>query len=85
MGAWAWWPAVAFAVMAYVMAGSIARYVLPIEPLFVPVAMFVVCNLAEGRWRRPFKVWCIVFALMLALALTVCFLFQRGYIDHLIS
>ena len=85
MGAWPWWPAVAFAAMAYVMAGSTARYVLPIEPLFIPVAMFVLCKLVEGCWRRQFKIWCVVFIIMLALALTVCFLFQRGYIDRFIS
>lgn len=85
VGLWPWWPALAFAVLAYVMAGSTARYVLPIEPLFVPVAMYVVCNLAEGRWRRQFKVWSVLFILLLALALTVCFMFQRGYIDRLLG
>ena len=85
MGVWAWWPAIAFTAMAYLMAGSTARYVLPIEPLFVPVAMFVFCRLAEGHWKRQFKWWCVAFAVMVAAALVVCLLFQRGILSGLLS
>ena len=84
MGAWPWWPAISFAAMAYVMAGSTARYVLPIEPLFVPVAMFVFCRLAEGQWRRQYKLWCVVFIVLTVAALVVCHLFQRGILSGLL-
>ena len=85
MGFWAWWPAASFIVMAYIMAGSPARYVLPIEPLFVPVALFVFCRLAEGQWRRQYKLWCVAFVVMLAAALVVCYLFQRGILSGLLA
>ena len=85
MGFWAWWPAASFVIMAYIMAGSTARYLLPIEPLFVPVAMFVFCRLAEGHWRRQYKLWCVVFVILLAAALIVCNLFQRGILSGLLS
>lgn len=77
MGAWAWWPALCFVVIAYVMAGSVARYVVPIQPLFVPVAMYVLCRLYEGRWRKPYIVWMIVFIVLLAVALCLCLEIQQ--------
>jgi hypothetical protein len=84
MGVWPWWPAVSFAVIAYVMAGSVARYVTPIEPLFVPVAVYVLCRLFEGRWRRPYLIWMIVFIVIVALALLVCLEIQQGAISKML-
>ena len=72
MGIWAWWPATAYAVIAYVMAGSVTRYVLPLEPLFVPVVLFVICRLREGHWRRLFTRWSIFYVILLSLTLMVC-------------
>ncbi|MBQ3730290.1 MAG: hypothetical protein IJS04_03350 [Muribaculaceae bacterium] len=84
MGVWPCWPAVSFAVIAYVMAGSVARYVTPIEPLFVPVAVYVLCRLFEGRWRRPYLIWMIVFIVIVALALLVCLEIQQGVISKML-
>ena len=72
MGAWPWWPAMLFAALAYLMAGSVARYVVPILPLFVPVAMYVLCLIYAGRWRRPFVWWICAFVMMLLVALVLC-------------
>lgn len=79
MGAWAWWPALSFAAIAYIMAGSVARYILPIEPLFVPVATFVLCKIHEGRFRKTFTTWAIVFVAVLAAALIFYHRIQMGY------
>ncbi|MBO4803646.1 MAG: hypothetical protein J5503_03785 [Muribaculaceae bacterium] len=84
MGVWPWWPAASFAVIAYVMAGSVARYVTPIEPLFVPVAMYVLCRLFEGRWRRAYLIWIITFVVLVAVALLICIEIQQGAISKML-
>ena len=81
MGAWAWWPALVFAAIAHVMAGSVIRYVLPIQPLFVPVAAYVLCRLKEGRWRRQFRIYTLVFIILLIAALVISIKFKHGYFD----
>lgn len=78
MGLWAWWPAISYAVLAYVVAGSVNRYLLPIEPLFIPVVLFVLCRLHEGHWRKSFKRWCIFFVILLIVTLLVCLELERG-------
>lgn len=79
MGSWAWWPALSFAAIAYIMAGSVARYVLPIEPLFVPVAVFVLCRVYEGRYRKSFLAWATAFVIVLAAALLFYHSVQLGH------
>ena len=84
MGIWPWWPAISFAVMAYVMAGSVARYVTPIEPLFVPVAMYALCLLKEGRWRKAYAVWCVVFVLLITAALLLGLEVQQSAVSKML-
>lgn len=81
MGAWPWWPALVFAAIAHVMAGSVVRYVLPFQPLFVPVAAFVLLRLNEGRWRRQFRIWTIIYIILLIAALIISFKFKQGFFD----
>ena len=84
MGAWAWWPATTYAITAYIMAGSVARYVLPFEPLFIPVVMYVLCRLAEGYWRKAFKRWCIFFVILVAVTLVLCLEIQQNTISRML-
>ena len=84
MGIWPWWPAAAFTVIAYVMAGSVARYVTPIEPLFVPVAMYVLCRLAQGRWRKAYAVWLILLVVLIAAALLLGLEIQQAAISKML-
>lgn len=81
MGAWAWWPALVFAAIAHVVAGSVVRYVLPIQPFFVPVAAYVLARLWEGRWRRQFSIWTIVYIILIIAALIISFKFKQGFFD----
>lgn len=81
MGAWPWWAALSFAAIAWVMAGSVARYVTPIQPLFVPVAVFVLCRLREGRLRKAFTIWSICFVLLVAITLLFCLEIQQAAIS----
>ena len=77
MGWWAWWAALSYAAIAYLMAGSVARYVTPIQPLFIPVAIYVLCRLWEGRWRKAYLIWVITLVVLIALALCLCLEIQQ--------
>ena len=81
MGIWPWWPAMVFAGIAYVMGGSVVRYILPIQPLFIPVAVYILARLSEGRWRRQFRIWTILFIVLLIAALIISFKFKQGFFD----
>ena len=77
MGAWPLWPAAVFVALAYVMAGTVNRYLLPVEPMFVPVAVYVLSRVGEARWRRLFKRWSIVFVIVIAITLLLCLEMER--------
>lgn len=81
MGAWPWWPVLFYIALAYVMGGSMARYLLPVEPLMVPVVMYVFGRLYEGRWRRSFAVWMACVVIAVAAALLVCLELQTGAVS----
>lgn len=85
MGAWPWWPAVLFAALAYLMAGSVARYVVPVLPLFVPVAMYVLCLLYDRRWRRSFAWWMCIFVILLVAALVLCLELQHSTVSQMLG
>lgn len=85
MGAWPWWPALAFVMLAYVMGGSITRYVLPVQPLFIPVAMYVLCRVFEGRRRKAYTWWMIVFVLVVAVVLLLCLELQEGAVSQALN
>lgn len=84
MGCWAWWAALSFAAIAYIMAGSVARYVCPVQPLFVPVAIYVLCRLWEGHWRKAFLWWSVFYIILLAATLVFCLEIQQATISKML-
>jgi len=84
MGAWPWWAALSYAAIAWVMAGSVARYVTPVQPLFVPVAVFVLCRLREGHWRKAFAAWSVCLMLMITATLLLCLEIQQATISKML-
>lgn len=83
LGAWAWWPAAIFVIIAYVIAGTVSRYILPVEPLLVPLAVYVIARLRDGIMRRTFKWWAIVYVVILIVTLIVCYHIQLSYLHNL--
>ena len=67
-----------YAAIAYLVAGSVARYVAPILPLFVPIAVYVLCRVYEGHRRKSFLWWWIVLALVITVVLLLCLEIQQG-------
>ena len=84
IGVWTWWPVIIYVGLAYVMAGAMVRYVLPFEPLLVPVAMFVLCRLYEGRWRKAYAIWMSVLFFAILLSLLVFLEIQQGTISSML-
>ena len=84
IGVWPWWPALAFGVIAYVVAGSVTRYVLPFQPLFVPVAVYALCRIRERRWRRAFIWWAVIYVIVVAITLLICTELQHETISQML-
>ncbi len=72
LGWWPWWLAVSYAVIAYITAGSVNRYILPFEPMMAVLAAYVLCRAADGCQRRALLAWLVGFAVVVAAALCVC-------------
>ena len=84
MGVWPWWPAIVYAAIAYLVAGSVARYVSPVLPLFVPIAVFVLCRVYEGYRRKAFIWWWVALVLVIAVVLVLCLEIQQGTISKML-
>lgn len=74
LGWWALWPFVCFAAAAFSTGGAVSRYILPYQPLFVVVAVWVICKYREGHWRRSFRIWLACYSLLVAAILIFCYL-----------
>lgn len=79
LGAWALWPLVCAAAIAFATSGTVSRYLLPFEPLFVIVALWTALKL-HADWRhgirhRSFLIWAVVYTAVLTAALAYCFFF----------
>ncbi|MBR1803740.1 MAG: hypothetical protein IJ775_02390 [Muribaculaceae bacterium] len=82
LGVWAWWPAIIYVIIAYVFAGTVSRYVLPVQPLVVPLVVYVLSLLLQHRCRKSFTTWAIVYVIVLVAALVVCYHIQIEYLNH---
>lgn len=84
LGVWAWWPALTFVLVAYVTGGTVSRYVLPVEPMFVPLALWVI-EVARGdrRWRRALLWWLAGYLVVLVVTLVCCYRAQTDYLQRL--
>lgn len=83
LGMWAWWPLVLFMIIAYITGGSVSRYALPLQPLFVVIALYVLLNVKQGTYRRSFTIWMIIYAFVLIAILVVCYNAQIEYLNNL--
>ena len=83
LGMWAWWPLVTFLGIAFITGGSVSRYVLPLQPLFVVVALYVLLQVKMGNYRRSYVIWMVVYSLVLIATLIFCYHTQTDYLKGL--
>ncbi len=62
-------------IPAYLYAGTVSRYALPMLPMLIPAAVYVITTC---RRSRPFKQWAICYGLMLMLTLLACYHMQQS-------
>ena len=83
LGMWAWWPLVLFMIIAFITGGSVSRYALPLQPLFVVIALYVLLNVKNGDYRRSFTIWMIIYTFVLVAVLVMCYNAQSEYLNNL--
>lgn len=69
------WGVILTCVTAYISSGRVSRYCLPLLPLLLPAAAWV---LVYCRREKALKVWLGVFAVLLAATLVICYKMQNG-------
>lgn len=83
VGAWGLLPAVCYLGVCYIVGGSVSRYVLPFQPMFVVLATFVLCKLRDGLWRHSFRGWMVGYTIVLIAVLLLCYNLQLAYLDRM--
>ncbi len=83
LGMWAWWPLLLFMIIAFITGGSVSRYFLPLQPLFVVIALYVLLNVKQGNYRRSFTIWMIIYFFILVAILVMCYNAQSEYLQNL--
>lgn len=79
LGALALWPVLCYVAVALATAGSVARYVLPFQPVFAIIAIAVVMLLREQpTWRVWAWRWGVVYGILLVATLVVCHHVQQS-------
>ncbi len=61
-------------IPAYLFAGTVSRYTLPLLPLLIPAAVYV---WFQYRHLRAFKTWVIIYALAMCATLIICYFLQQ--------
>lgn len=69
------WGALMWLVPAYMFAGTVSRYTLPLLPLLIPSAVYVV---ATWRQHTSMRRWMWIYGILLALALIAGYFMQQG-------
>lgn len=83
LGVWSWWPLVVFLIIAYITGGTVSRYILPLQPLFAVIALYVILNVWKGRFRKSFTIWIIVYSFILIALLIVCYHVQYEHLQSI--
>ena len=72
-----------YAMPAYVVAGTLARYSLIFQPLVIPMAVMAISVAMRTEWRKLFNYYVLVYVVCLVLALGACFARQWTYLHRL--
>lgn len=83
LGVWSWWPLVVFFIIAYITGGTVSRYILPLQPLFAVIALYVILNVWKGKFRNSFTIWIIVYSFIMIALLLVCYNVQFEHLQSI--
>lgn len=65
-------------IPAYLFAGSVSRYALPMLPMLIPAAVYVITQL---RQKKSFKIWGMCYCIALTFTLIACYYMQQSAIN----
>ncbi len=65
-------------IPAYLFAGSVSRYALPMLPMLIPAAVYAITQL---RKSKSFKIWGICYCITLTFTLIACYHMQQSAIN----
>ncbi len=87
LGIWALWPVVIFVFLAFATGGLVGRYFLPIQPLFIVIALYVILLVREGHCRRAFTIGMVIYLIVLFATFFFCYYTHVGFLrsNNLIS
>ncbi len=71
------WGGLMWLVPAFLFAGTVSRYALPILPLIIPAAVYVVAKWHELN-RLKLKMWCLCYGVLLVVGLLLGYIVQKG-------
>ena len=83
LGGWTLWALMCYAMPAYVVAGTLARYSLIFQPLVIPMTVMAISVAMHAEWRKLFNYYVLVYVVCLVLALGACFARQWTYLHRL--
>ncbi len=63
------WPTLSYIAIAYICAGTISRYILPFQPMFASIAVYVLAVLQQSVHRRSILTAAAVYLVLLVAAL----------------
>lgn len=75
---WALWMLACWLIIAFLYAGTISRYVMPLVQLLIPLAVVVIDRLKAGYHRKPFAIWATTYIVIMATGLIICYHLQTG-------
>lgn len=79
LGQWTLWWVICYLGIAYYSGGTVARYYLPFIPSLVPLSLQLVQSVRRRTVPlRQVKIYAVVYAVMLAGALTASYIFLKG-------
>lgn len=69
LGAVLWWPVICFAGISFISGGTVSRYILPLQPTFCAIAVYVGALIYTGTHRKQLLAASGIYALLLVVAL----------------
>lgn len=75
---WALWALACWLVIAFLYAGSVSRYAMPMVQLLIPLAVVIIDRLKAGYDRKPFSIWATTYVVIMAAGLIICYHLQTN-------
>lgn len=67
------WIIICFIIPAFVTAGSVSRYILPFQPLMIPMAIYVAALVSERKYLKTFRIFALSYISLIVVLLAVCY------------